>query len=115
MRASSNSARSATLTEANESPLPRDASIVALLSIVLTLAAFAFCVRHQLLLLYGDSVAHLHIARRIFDSRSPGFRQLGSVWLPLSHLLLVPLVQKMSWWQSGVPAASPSMGGFVAG
>ena len=113
MRASSNSARSVTLTEAKEHR-PRDAGTVALLSAVLTLAALAFCSQHQLLLLYGDAVAHLHIARRIFDSRTPGFRQLGSVWLPLSHLLLVPFVLKMSWWQSAVPAAIPSMGCYVA-
>jgi hypothetical protein len=113
MRASSNSARSATLTETKQQP-PRDAGTVALLSAVLTLAALFFCSQHQLLLLYGDAVAHLHIARRLFDSREPGFRQLGSVWLPLSHLLLVPFVQKMSWWQSGVAAALPSMACYVA-
>lgn len=114
MRASSNSARSAILTEAKQPSRWGDARTVALLSAVLTFAAFAFCSRHQLLLLYGDAVAHLHIARRIFDSRSPGFRQLGSVWLPLSHLLLVPFVQKMSWWQTGEAAALPSMACYVA-
>lgn len=114
MRASSNSARSATLTEAPRPREPRDAATVALASVVLALAALAFCSQHQLLLLYGDAVAHLHIARRLFDSREPGFRQLGSVWLPLPHLLLVPFVLKMSWWQSGVPAAIPSMGCYVA-
>ena len=114
MRASSNSARSATLTEAKEHQPPRDAGTVALVSAVLTLAALAFCSQHQLLLLYGDAVSHLHIARRLFDSRTPGFRQLGSVWLPLPHLLLVPFVQKMSWWQSGVAAALPSMACYVA-
>jgi hypothetical protein len=113
MRALSNSARSATLTETKEHQ-PRDAGMVALLSAVLTLAALAFCSQHQLLLLYGDAVAHLHIARRLFDSRTPGFRQLGSVWLPLPHLLLVPFVLKMSWWQSGVAAALPSMACYVA-
>src|SRR6202012_5337586 len=114
MRALGNSARSATLTEAKQHQPPRDAGTVALASTVLTLAELAFCSQHQLLLLYGDAVAHLHIARRLFDSRTPGFRQLGSVWLPLSHLLLVPFVQKMSWWQSGVPAALPSMVCYVA-
>jgi hypothetical protein len=113
MRALHNSARSATLTEAKEQP-PRDVATVALLSTVLTLAALAFCSQHQLLLLYGDAVAHLHIARRLFDSRTPGFRQLGSVWLPLPHLLLAPFVLKMSWWQSGVPASIPSMASYVA-
>ena len=81
---------------------------------MLTLAALAFCSRHQLLLLYGDAVAHLHIARRLFDSREPGFRQLGSVWLPLPHLLLVPFVLKMSWWQTAMAAAIPSMACYVA-
>ncbi|HEY3989928.1 MAG TPA: hypothetical protein VGM02_11565 [Acidobacteriaceae bacterium] len=114
MRASSNSARSAILTEAPAPREPRDVATVALGSAVLTLAALAFCSQHQLLLLYGDAVAHLHIARRIFDAREPGFRQLGSVWLPLPHLLLIPFVQKMSWWQSGVPAAIPSMACYVA-
>ncbi len=84
------------------------------LSAVLTLAALAFCSRHQLLLLYGDAVAHLHIARRLFDSREPGFRQLGSVWLPLPHLLLVPFVLKMSWWQSGVRGGDP-LDGLLCG
>src|ERR1700760_298435 len=114
MPALGNSARSATLTETKQHQPPRDAGTVALASTVLTLAALAFCSQHQLLLLYGDGVAHLHIARRLFASRTPGFRQLGSVWLPLSHLLLVPLVQKMSWWQSGVAAALPSMASYVA-
>src|SRR5689334_3925716 len=114
MRASSNSARSATLTDARARSESGGARTVALLSAVLTFAAFAFCSRHQLLLLYGDAVAHLHIARRLFDSREPGFRQLGSVWLPLSHLLLVPFVQKMSWWQTGEAAALPSMACYVA-
>jgi hypothetical protein len=68
-----------------------------------------------MLLLYGDAVAHLHIARRIFDSLNPGFRQLGSVWLPLPHLLLLPFVQKMSWWQTGMAGAWPSMACYVLG
>ncbi|HZD75513.1 MAG TPA: hypothetical protein VE218_00815 [Acidobacteriaceae bacterium] len=102
------------MTDIKEQRPTHDAGTVALLCACLTLAALFFCSQHQLLLLYGDAVAHLHIARRIFDSRTPGFRQLGSVWLPLPHLLLVPFVQKMSWWQSGVPGAVPSMACYVA-
>ena len=114
MRASSNSASSATLTEAKPRSRRAMRGRSRSLSAMLTLAALFFCSQHQLLLLYGDAVAHLHIARRIFDSREPGFRQLGSVWLPLPHLLLVPFVRKMSWWQSGVAAALPSMACYVA-
>src|SRR5258708_13107045 len=108
MRASSNSARSAILTETNPPQPPRDAGTVALLSAMLTLAALFFCSQHQLLLLYGDAVAHLHIARRIFDSHEPGFRQLGSVWLPLPHLLLVPFVPQLISWHNHLASASPS-------
>ncbi len=82
-------------------------------AILLAVVSLLYCSTHGLLLLYGDAVAHLHIARRIFDSHTPGFRQLGSVWLPLSHLLLVPFVQNMSWWQSGLAGAWPSMACYV--
>jgi hypothetical protein len=113
MRASSNSARSATSTDRRGNPMA-DWLKVALGSALLTLLALLYCMQHQTLLLYGDAVAHLHIARRILDARTPGFRQLGSVWLPLPHLLLLPFVQKMSWWQTGIAGALPSMACYVA-
>jgi hypothetical protein len=61
------------------------------------------------LLLYGDAVAHLGIARRILDTRNPGIIQLGGVWLPLPHLLMLPFVQKIEWWQNGLGGAWPSL------
>lgn len=82
---------------------------------LLSTIALIYCARRHMLLLYGDAVAHLHIARRIVDSLNPGFHQLGSVWLPLPHILLLPFVLRMSWWQSAVPAAVPSMLCYVAG
>src|SRR6266487_4029287 len=43
------------------------------------------------LLYYGDSVSHLVRAREFVDSTNPGlFEQMGTVWLPLPHLLLLP-------------------------
>jgi hypothetical protein len=66
-------------------------------------------------LLYGDAVAHLGIARRILDTRNPGLVQLGGVWLPLPHLLMLPFVQNMAWWQSGLAGAWPSIACYVAG
>jgi len=66
-------------------------------------------------LLYGDAVAHLGIARRILDSRNPGLVQLGGVWLPLPHLLMLPFVQKLEWWQNGLAGAWPSLASYVLG
>ncbi len=93
--------------------LREEMKLVSTLAILLTAAALAYCARHGYLLLYGDAVAHLHIARRIFDSLNPGFSQLGSVWLPLPHLLLLPFVQRTDWWQSGLAGAIPSMASYV--
>ncbi len=66
-----------------------------------------------MLLLYGDAVAHLHIARRLGDSLYPGFRQLGSVWLPLPHLLMYPFAQSMRLWQTGLAGAPPAMLAYI--
>src|SRR5271155_4697097 len=63
---------------------------------------------HAAFLLYGDAEAHIHIARRLFDSHRPGITQLGSVWLPLPHLLMVPFLLVDSWWRSGFAAVIPS-------
>ncbi|GGG77611.1 hypothetical protein GCM10011585_20900 [Edaphobacter dinghuensis] len=87
---------------------------IALLSVILAFAALALCYSRGYLLLYGDAVAHLGIARRIFDSRNPGLAQLGGVWLPLPHLLILPFVQKMEWWQNGLAGAWPSLLCFIA-
>jgi hypothetical protein len=52
-------------------------------------------------LAYSDSQSHLTIARRIFDSKAPGFEQLGTVWLPMPHLLLAPFVQSLWLYKTG--------------
>jgi hypothetical protein len=88
---------------------------VLMTSVALAFAALIVCFTRGYVLLYGDAVAHLGIARRIFDTRNPGLVQLGGVWLPLSHLLMVPFVQKMVWWQSGLAGAWPSIGCYIFG
>ncbi len=70
--------------------------------------------RHGAMLNYGDAVAHLHIARRVFDCHQPRLTQLGSVWLPLPHLLLIPFVQVYRWWASGIAGVIPSALAYLA-
>ena len=88
---------------------------IALFSVVLAFVALLVCFTRGYVLLYGDAVAHLGIARRILDSRHPGWSQLGGVWLPLPHLLILPFVQKMLWWQTGLAGAWPSLACYVVG
>jgi hypothetical protein len=87
---------------------------VVLLLAAISAAAVALCVSHGYTLYYGDAEAHLNIARRVLDSRTPGPEQLGTVWLPLPHVLMLPLVARESWWRSGIAGAIPSAVGFVA-
>ncbi|HVX65122.1 MAG TPA: hypothetical protein VHA11_00895, partial [Bryobacteraceae bacterium] len=61
---------------------------VGLVLAALSAAAIAFFYSHGYLLYYGDATAHLNIARRVLDSRTPGWGQIGTVWLPLPHLLM---------------------------
>jgi len=82
---------------------------VALAAVAFAFVALIVCISRGYLLLYGDAVAHLGIARRILDTRNPGLIQLGGVWLPLPHLLMLPFVQKMEWWQNGLAGAWPSL------
>lgn len=83
----------------------QEALLVAWVALLLGAFATAYCFRRGLLLLYGDAVSHLFIARRIFDSSEPGLRQIGTVWLPLPHLLFAPFTAISDWWQNGVAGA----------
>lgn len=67
------------------------------------------------ILYYGDAESHLNIARRVLDSRTPGFEQLGTAWLPLPHLLMLPLVKRDDLWRSGLAGAISSAVCFVLG
>jgi hypothetical protein len=80
-----------------------------------SLAAAAWSWRHEAMLNYGDAIAHLHIARRVIDSRRPGLSELGSVWLPLPHLLMIPFVAVYAWWANGVAGFIPSALAYLAG
>ena len=59
-------------------------------------------------LLSGDAEAHLNIARRIIDSRTPGWNQIGTTWLPLPHLIMIPFVRYDELWSTGLAGAIPS-------
>ncbi len=64
-------------------------------------------------LYYGDSEAHLNIARRIIDSKTPGPEQIGTVWLPLPHLAMLPFVKSDAAWRTGLAGAIPSRICFI--
>ena len=72
-------------------------------------AAAVYYHRLGLTLSHYDARAHLVVARRVFDSLTPGWQQVGAVWLPLPHLLnLVPV--QIDWmYRTGASAIAISI------
>ena len=60
-----------------------------MVALVVGLAAWVFYLNEGLVLAHYDAKAHLVVARRVIDSLTPGWRQIGAVWLPLPHLIQI--------------------------
>ena len=106
------------LAIANSRTAPRSSGALQLAATVLALSAIsvlATCFFHARgwILYYGDAEAHLDTARRIIDNQTPGYDQIGRVWLPLLHLMMLPLVRYDSLWRSGLAGSIASGFCFV--
>src|SRR5215471_2046549 len=88
-------------------------SLMAWLATCVSVLSFLFYFQRDEILLYGDAIAHINIARRVFDSKTPGLLQLGTVWLPLPHLLMIPFLISKPAWQTGVGGSFVSMAAYV--
>lgn len=88
-------------------------------AVVLILAAvsifyFSFYLNNGLGLNYNDARSHLDIGRRVVEGLKPGIAQLGSVWLPLNHILMIPLIWNNWAWHTGFAGAFWNMISFVS-
>ncbi len=84
-------------------------------SVAATLGAAAALRYHQLglTLSHYDARGHLIVARRVIDSITPGWQQIGAVWLPLPHLLNLIPVQIDAFYRNGASAVAISLASFV--
>jgi len=116
LRPSHDRANSEHRLNVNSAAVPdRSVARVGGVAVLVSLFSFLYYFQRSDLLLYGDAVAHINIARRVFDSQTPGLLQLGTVWLPLPHLLLIPFIWSNAMWQSGAGGSIPSMIAYVFG
>jgi len=97
------------------SPWDSEVRLLAWLALCVAVFSFLFYFQRGQVLLYGDAVAHMNIARRVFDSKTPGLLQLGTVWLPLPHLLMIPFLLSDEMWRRGVGGSMPSLIAYVLG
>ncbi len=88
--------------------------VAAICSLTVLVASFAWwAFRNGYILYYGDAQSHLNISRGIIDSRTPGYDQLGTVWLPVLHLICLPFVGNDWLWSTGLAGTLPVAFCFV--
>jgi hypothetical protein len=63
---------------------------------------------------YRDSIFRMEAARRFFDSIDPGIiNQIGTVWLPVPNLILMPFAAVDYLYQTGLAASIVNLPAFV--
>jgi len=85
---------------------------VAMLALAEGVYAASHYHRLGLTLTHYDARGHLVVARRIFDSITPGWQQIGAVWLPLPHLLNAIPVQIDMLYRTGASGVAISIASF---
>ncbi len=91
----------------------REVTIIflAVIAIGLSTAVYAYvAVDKYFLLYYWDSVSHLVAARKFVDwGENPGLNQIGTVWMPLPHFLLLPFASVTSLFTTGFAGTALSL------
>ena len=83
--------------------------LIAAVSLLIGSAAALHYSFEGLSLSHYDARAHLVVARRIIDSLTPGWQQVGAVWLPLPHLLNMFPVQNDWLYRTGASGIALSV------
>jgi hypothetical protein len=87
--------------------------LLATVALLVGLAAWVFYLNEGLVLAHYDAKAHLVVARRVIDSLTPGWRQIGAVWLPLPHLIQIIPTQIDVLYRTGAFGSLMSIGSLA--
>ncbi len=74
-------------------------------AVTMAIVASVWSYANDAMVAYGDAESHLNIAKRVIHSLTPGAAQLGGIWLPLPHLMMVPFVFFDGLWRTGIAGA----------
>ena len=95
----------------------RGTLLLTTIAAVLSIACFVYCFANDMTNHYGDGLAHVNIARKVVDSPDRSlwqrYLQIGTPWLPLQTVLMLPLVANDGLWRSGAAGSLVSMIAFV--
>jgi hypothetical protein len=87
--------------------------VLLLLLIILSVGAWYWSFQTNNILTYNDAASHLNIARRVVDNLTPGLAQIGTVWLPLPHLLMLVLAWNDTLWHTAIAGSIVSVFSFI--
>jgi Dolichyl-phosphate-mannose-protein mannosyltransferase len=96
-----------------ESRWNRDYMPVAIIAAVISINAFLYFSVHGQTYVHIDAIAHVNKARGLVDNFELGLRNLGTVWLPLPHLLAAPLAAIDVLWRTGAAGSLISVFCFI--
>ena len=91
----------------------RSSKTVLWLGFVIGLSAFAYYYLLGLSTAHYDAKAHLLVSRRMVDSTTPGYSEMGAHWLPLVHILYLPFVLMEAQYRTGMIPSLLSVCGFA--
>ena len=96
-------------------PRTRDLWLIAtiIIACIMSIGAWWYYFQLHEITFYSDSLSHMRIARSVFDSATPGLAQLGTVWLPLPHVLMWPFIWNDFLWRTGLAGSFVSMPCYV--
>jgi hypothetical protein len=81
--------------------------------LVVAFGSLHFFYTRGLTQLYGDTFAHMAGARRLFDSLTPGYPEIGNVWLPMFQVLVAPLSVSDHLWRTGLAGSLIATAAFA--
>src|SRR5437588_5906932 len=91
----------------------RPVLVIAVIAATISLLSFLYFFSNGMTNVYGDGVAHVNIARKVVDSPDSSlwrrYIQIGSPWLPLQTVLMLPLVANDLMWRTGAAGSIVSM------
>jgi Dolichyl-phosphate-mannose-protein mannosyltransferase len=91
----------------------QDRILVGTIATLIIVNAFLYFLYHDQTFVHIDAIAHVNKARGLFDNFAPSLRQLGTVWLPLPHILSAPLAAIDPLWRSGAAGSLISIVSFI--
>lgn len=86
---------------------------VLVLALCVSIVAWYVSFTNNFVLTYNDGASHLNIGRRIIDNYTPGFAQIGTVWLPFPHMLMFLLAWNDFLWKTALAGSIVSMISYV--